>query len=90
MAAAAAAAAAGDASSPPVDEAPAAAQAPENELDESHYFEWTQKVLGPKGERASPAMKKVLQEEGAAALAELLKQKYAAEHKDASTSTSTS
>ena len=31
--------------------------------DESHYFEWTQRVLGENGEKASPAMKKVLKEQ---------------------------
>lgn len=48
--------------------------------DESHYFDWTQKVLGANGEKASAAMKKVLKEQGAGALAEMLKNKYAAEH----------
>ncbi|KAL1528301.1 hypothetical protein AB1Y20_009657 [Prymnesium parvum] len=50
--------------------------------DESHYFEWTQRLLGANGEKATPAMKKILKEQGAGALAEMLKQQYAAEHAD--------
>jgi len=49
--------------------------------DETHYFEWTQKVLGVNGEKASPAMKKTLKEKGPEGLAEMLKKQYAAEHK---------
>lgn len=31
--------------------------------DESHYFEWTQRLLGANGEKATPAMKKILKEQ---------------------------
>mmetsp|Transcript_3603 Transcript_3603/g.9318 ORF Transcript_3603/g.9318 Transcript_3603/m.9318 type:complete len:90 (+) Transcript_3603:2-271(+) len=53
---------------------------PSGEDESQKVHEWTQKVLGANGEKASPAMRKVLKESGAGALAELLKKQYAAEH----------
>ncbi|KAL1529678.1 hypothetical protein AB1Y20_000618 [Prymnesium parvum] len=64
----------------PVEEPKVEAPLPERRKNPSkHYRVWTERVLGPNGEKANAAMRKCLREKGAAALAEMLKEMYEAE-----------
>lgn len=49
--------------------------------DPAHYYAWTKKILGAKGEKADPDMLKVLEAKGPKGLAKVLIKRYHAEHK---------
>ena len=49
--------------------------------DPSHYYAWTKKVLGAKGEKADDDMLKILAAKGPKGLGKLLVKRYKAEHK---------